>query len=342
MKVVDDIVDDILGIILSDFGESLPSRVALLVNGLGATPPMELAIALRHSLYNLTQRGLKVERAWCGNFMTALEMPGFSLSLLPVDDERRAMLDGLVGAVGWVGNGLIRYPPAMAEGEALEPVQQVAAEDGPLSDRLRAAARAVATALERGEARLGDLDSKAGDGDLGASMVRGAAAIRELADVSYATPSRFLADLGTSVRRAIAGSSGPFYATGLVRAASHLQGLDEPEEVDWLRAFAAAIEAISELGGAKRGDRTMLDALYPALDAWANSASAQHAHPAAFTAAALAASGGAELTANMTPRVGRASYMGERALGFPDGGAVAVAIWMGAIDSALQPADCCH
>jgi dihydroxyacetone kinase len=342
MKPADEIVDDVLSTILSDFGEASPSNVALLVNGLGATPQMELAIALRHSLFNLTQRGLKVERAWCGNFMTALEMPGFSLSLLPVDKARLELLDAQVDAAGWAGNGLIRYPFAVAEGEAVEAVSQVDVQDGPLSDKLRTAARSIADALEQAEAELSDLDGKAGDGDLGASMVRGAAAIRELADASYATPSRFLADLGTSVRRAIAGSSGPFYATGLVRAATHLQGIDDPEEVDWLKAFAAAIQAISDLGGAKRGDRTMLDALYPALDAWANAASAPHSPVAAFAAAASASTKGAEQSANLTPRVGRASYLGERALGFPDGGATAVAIWMNAIERSLQSSDCCH
>jgi dihydroxyacetone kinase len=342
MKAVDEIVDDVLETILSDFGETLPSRFALLVNGLGATPQMELAIALRHSLFNLTRRELKVERAWCGNFMTALEMPGFSLSLLPVDNERLELLDGRADAAGWVGNGLIRYPFDLADGEAVEAVAQVDTQDGPLSDKLRVAAQAIADALDHAETELSDLDGKAGDGDLGASMVRGAAAIRDLADASYATPSRFLADLGTAVRRAIAGSSGPFYATGLVRAAAHLQGIDDPEEVDWLKAFAAAIQAISDLGGAKRGDRTMLDALYPALDAWANAASAPHSPAAAFAAAASASTKGAELSADLTPRVGRASYLGARALGFPDGGATAVAIWMNAIERTLHSSDCCH
>jgi ATP-dependent dihydroxyacetone kinase len=325
MKPVDAIVDDILDIILADFGPDLPAGFALLVNGLGATPPMELAIVLRGALSNLAERGLKVGRAWCGNFMTALEMPGFSISLLPLDDERLVLLDSDVSAAGWQGSGALHYPLAVIAAEEVA-AAETAAEDGPVSAQLRSVASAVAAALEAAEAELSDLDSKAGDGDLGASMVRGANAIRELSSASYSTPSRFLTDLGSSVRRAIAGSSGPFYATALVRAARQLQGQDNPAEADWRRAFAAAIEAISELGGAKRGDRTMLDALYPALDAWS----------AGFAAAALAAREGAMATENLKPKVGRASYLGDRALGIPDGGATAVAIWMDAIDKVLH------
>ena len=342
MKAVDDIVDDVLDVILSDFGKVLPVSCALLVNGLGATPQMELAIVLRRCLHFLSERGVKVERAWCGNFMTALEMPGFSLSLLPLDKGRLGMLDAEVDAAGWYSNAAIRYPISVVDGQSAPVAWQSDPPDGPLTGKLRAVAVAVACALDNAAAQLGDLDGKTGDGDLGASMVRGAAAIRGLADASYATPSRFLTDLGTAVRRAIAGSSGPFYATGLLRAAVQLKGIEAPSEADWLRAFGAAIQAIADLGGAKRGDRTMLDALYPALDAWADASSAAHSATEIFAAVALASGEGAKLTANPLPRVGRASYLGPRALGFADGGATAVAIWMKAIAEAIRPANCCH
>jgi dihydroxyacetone kinase len=335
MKPVDAIVDDILDIILADFGPDLPAGFALLVNGLGATPPMELAIVLRGALANLTKRGLKVGRAWCGNFMTALEMPGFSISLLPLDDGRLVLLDSGVSAAGWQGSGALHYPLAVIAAEEVA-VAEAAAGDGPVSAQLRSVASAVAAALEAAEAELSDLDSKAGDGDLGASMVRGANAIRELSAASYSSPSRFLTDLGSAVRRAIAGSSGPFYAAALVRAARHLQGQDNPAEEEWRQAFAAAIEAISELGGAKRGDRTMLDALYPALDTWNAVGSAAYGPTAGFAAAALAARKAAASTENLKPKFGRASYLGDRALGIPDGGATAVAIWISAVSDTLN------
>src|SRR6185437_8761455 len=82
-------------------------RVALLVNGLGGTPPMELSIVARHALAVLRGRGFRVERAWCGNFMTALEMPGCSLSVLAVDDARLERLDAPAGAPAWPGGGRV-------------------------------------------------------------------------------------------------------------------------------------------------------------------------------------------------------------------------------------------
>src|SRR5690606_11045198 len=114
---------------------------------------------------------------------------------------------------------------------------------------------AVAAALEAAEDRLADLDARAGDGDLGASMARGAAAIHALPPESFAAPGRLLADLGNALRRAIAGSSGPFYAAALLRASASLRVLPEPSANEWMAAFEAGIDAISELGGAKPGDR---------------------------------------------------------------------------------------
>ena len=157
-------------------------------------------------------------------------------------------------------------------------------------------------------------------------MARAAEAAKTLPEQSFSSPSRLLADLGDALRRAIGGSSGPFYATALLRAASELDGIAEPTSEQWLAAFAAAVSSIADLGGARPGDRTMLDALTPAVTVWQTNG---------FAAAPPAAEAGAAATAQMHPRLGRASYLGERALGTPDGGAVAVAIWLKALASAL-------
>lgn len=100
----------------------------------------------------------------------------------------------------------------------------------------------------------------------------------------------------------------------------------------WLAALRAAVAGIADLGGAGPGDRTMLDALYPALDAFARSAGTNPTDlPAAARAAAEAAAAGAAATAGLAPRRGRSSYIGDRALGHPDPGAVAVATWLRAL-----------
>ena len=323
----DALVDTLLESILDDLGAGAGTPVALLVNGLGGTPDMELAIVMRRALASLRARELTVERAFMGDFMTALEMPGFSLSVLPVDEERLRLLDGPTGAPAWPRAAPLSAPRRIVRNGAAAAASADEAAEGPQSQLMRHLVGAVADRLSAAEAQLTDLDARAGDGDLGASLARGADALRALPDASYSTPSALLHAMGGAVRRAIGGSSGPFYATGLVRAGASLRGLEAPDEADWQNALAAAIEAISELGGAKPGERTMLDALVPALAAWRD---------AGFAAAAEAAAEGAAATAEMRPLQGRASYLSERALGVPDGGAVAVSIWLGAIADGLS------
>lgn len=329
IKPADAIVADLLAAILTAMPVSAGDTVALLVNGLGGTAPMELAIVARAALSQLRAHGIVVSRAWAGNFMTAMEMPGVSLSVLKLDPTRDALLAAPSSALAWPGPGaVIADRRIIATPRQAEPV---AAAPGPLTGRLQTAVAAIVASLIAAEAHLTDLDARAGDGDLGASMMRGAKAISTLGPDSYANPARLLADIGNALRRAIAGSSGPFYATALLRAAAMLREHPEPAPAQWQAALAASIVAISDLGGAKPGDRTMLDALQPALIAWQQTGS--------FAAAASAAQAGAASTAEMFPTHGRASYLGQRALGIPDGGAVAVTVWLRAIEAALSRSD---
>jgi dihydroxyacetone kinase len=136
--------------------------------------------------------------------------------------------------------------------------------------------------------------------------------------------------MGNALRRSIGGSSGPFYATALLRAARHLAER-APDATAWAEAFDAAVDAVAELGGARPGDRTMLDALRPAADAFARALKAGKSPTDAWAECVREAEQGAEATARMQPRLGRASYLGERALGVPDAGAAAVVVWLKAL-----------
>ncbi|NOG70640.1 dihydroxyacetone kinase family protein [Roseicella sp. DB1501] len=327
MRPADALVEEILETILADRGFGAGSRVALLVNGLGGTPPMELAVVARRALAVLRGRGLMVERAWAGNLLTALEMPGISLTVMQVDAARLARLDAPTAAPAWPGSGRIpaeRQVVRAATAEAAPPASGRPGLDGAV---VRRAALAAAAALERAEPRLTELDSAAGDGDLGLSMTRGAAAIRALPDGAWRDARGALTAMGEALRRAIAGSSGPFYATALLRAARSLPE-GAPQPADWARALEAAVAAIAELGGAKPGDRTMLDALQPAAAAFAKGLAAGQAPQPAWAAAVQAAQDGAAATAQMRPRLGRASYLGDRAIGTPDAGAAAIVTWL--------------
>ncbi|QCI64779.1 dihydroxyacetone kinase family protein [Phreatobacter stygius] len=327
LEAADALVDTMLEIILKDQGLGDGDRVALLVNGLGGTPPMELAIVARRALTVLRGRGIRVERAWSGNFLTAIEMPGCSLSLLEVDDDSLSLLDAPAAAPAWPGGGRIAVPKVLPGPAAVADPAAAGIADLQVRGRLFK----VAAALEAAEERLTTLDSAAGDGDLGISMLRGAEALRALPDGAFSDPATALTALAGALRRAIAGSSGPFYAVALMRAARVLDSGAGAEAEAYAAAFRAGVDAITELGGAKPGDRTMLDALVPGAEAFEAAARDGRPLTEAWRAAVEAADKGFQATAGMRPRLGRAAYLGDRAIGTPDAGAAAATVWMRAL-----------
>jgi len=331
-----DTAEALCGLILEQMHADRPlssgQPLALLVNGLGATPPMELAIVARTAIHLLQARGLTVTRVWCGTLLSALDMPGFSLSILPLDDELIALLDAPTTAAAWPGGGRLN-PVPVAPRITLTPEPPTAAPARPSAAGMTVhqAARRAAQALISAQAQLTELDALAGDGDLGISMTRGAQAVLALPEADFATPEQGLSAIAHALRRAIAGSSGPFYATALLRAARELAAIQLPSSTDWANAFNAAVQAVAELGGAAAGDRTMLDALIPASRHLAEGVAQQLPAGVLLENIANAADTGAQATTDMFPRMGRASYLGQRAVGHPDGGAVAVAIWLRAL-----------
>jgi dihydroxyacetone kinase len=319
LRPADALVDELVDTICADRGISSGSRVAVLVNGTGATPPMELSILLRRTLEHLEERGITVARAWAGTFLSSIDMAGASVAVMALDDERLALLDAPARSAAWPsGSGVVAGgAPTVPAPET--PAAEVAAPSGvagPDAARMRALLEAVCAAVRDAEPRLTELDAATGDGDLGTSLDRGASAVREALD-SYALddPVATLQGVAATLRRAIGGTSGPLYATGLLHAAEHLAGGGS-----WSTALRAAAEGVSDLGGARPGDRTMLDALAPAADALADGGSVADA--------VAAARSGAEATETMAPRRGRSSYLGDRVHGHRDAGAEGVVVWL--------------
>ncbi len=316
--------------IFDDRGLKAGDRAVLLVNNLGATPSMEMAIVAGEAARAARARGLRVERMWTGTFLTALDMAGFSLSALAVDDELLGYLDTPTSASAW--------PTSAAPTEVAPSVTVAARADEAVSGtgepdpRLVLAIEAAARALIADEARLTTLDQAVGDGDLGLNLARGAEAI--LAEIDgYRALGRpaMLRRLSATVRRTVGGTSGALYAVGLMRAAAVAEKSMTGTAL-WGEALAAAAAAISQLGDARIGDRTMLDALLPAAEALASADGDPHS---ALTAAVEAATAGTAGTAATASRRGRSSYLGDRAVGHPDPGAEAVVVWLTAIGRAL-------
>ena len=328
----DTLVDRLLDAILGRF-PAKPGRVALLVNGLGGTTNMELAIVARRALARLASSGIAVERAYAGTFLSALEMAGVSLSILELDDHRLARLDAETAAPAWPNAApRSRVEPEPTPPVTARPISRPEPPRTPSGRTLGVGLRKVAEALIAESSRLNDLDQAVGDGDIGVSLARGARAMLEaIPMLPLDDPAATLNALGALLQRSLGGTSGPLYAMALLRASARLR--EAPD--DWPAAFRAGCQGIAELGGAKPGDRTMLDALVPATDALASTLQAGRPPAQALAEAVAAAESGAKATASMNPRKGRSSYLGDRALGHPDPGAEAVAVWLRAIAGVL-------
>ena len=328
LEPADALVDRLLGAILGRFAAK-PDRVALLVNGLGGTTTMELAIVARRAVARLRDAGIVVERAYAGTFLSALEMAGASLSVLELDDARLARLDAATDAPAWPNAA----PRSRVEPESVDetPVADASPSTPPSTEAGRAIGRAlrrVAEVLIAESPRLNELDQAVGDGDIGVSLARGARSMLDaLPGLPLDDPSATLHALSVLLQRSLGGTSGPLYAMGLLRASIRLK--DAPS--DWAGALRDAAAGIMKLGGAQAGDRTMLDALVPAAGELAGSLASGRTPSEALAAAAEMAQVGADATASMPPRKGRSSYLGDRAIGHPDPGAVAVALWLRAI-----------
>ncbi|MFI8849648.1 dihydroxyacetone kinase subunit DhaL [Streptomyces sp. 891-h] len=188
---------------------------------------------------------------------------------------------------------------------------------------------ATADAVTREADRLTELDSAIGDADHGENMRRGFEAARaELGEEIPATPGAVLMTVGRKLVSTVGGASGPLYGTLLRRTGKALGSGERVSREELAGALRAGVEAVAQLGGAAAGDKTMLDALFPAVEAMADSGGKD------FEAARAAAERGAEETVPLQARKGRASYLGERSIGHQDPGATSAALLMAALAAA--------
>ncbi|MFE6479094.1 dihydroxyacetone kinase subunit DhaL [Streptomyces rochei] len=184
----------------------------------------------------------------------------------------------------------------------------------------------AATALVDREAeRLTALDSPIGDADHGSNLQRGFTAVAAtLEKEPPGTPGAVLTLAGRQLISTVGGASGPLYGTLLRRTGKALGDAAEVSAEQLAEALRTGVDAVRALGGAQPGDKTMVDALVPAVDALAES----------FAAARTAADEGARATTPLQARKGRASYLGERSIGHQDPGATSAALLFAALEEA--------
>lgn len=190
-----------------------------------------------------------------------------------------------------------------------------------------AAVRVIADTAVRNEQYFCDLDAVAGDGDFGYSLARGFESVLENWDaIDSSSPSSFLRGVATALANRLGGTSGPIWGTGFMRAGAAVKDRTELGLQDAHAMIDAAIGGIERRGGATLGDKTLLDALYPVRDELASATTRSDAPSEVAAAVAAAARRGSEHTKELKASRGRASYVGERSIGYEDPGAVAVAV----------------
>jgi dihydroxyacetone kinase-like protein len=200
------------------------------------------------------------------------------------------------------------------------------------------AVRAAAAVLAEHRAELIELDRAIGDGDHGENMNRGFTAIVSALDSAVPdTPGAVLKLVATTLIAKVGGAAGPLYGTAFLRASTAIGSVSELDTAAVTTGLRAALEGVQARGKAVEGDKTMVDALIPAVAAAEQAAGTEGADIAAvLTAAADAAGKGAESTVDLVARKGRASYLGARSAGHLDPGARSTALLLGALARAAR------
>jgi dihydroxyacetone kinase-like protein len=205
--------------------------------------------------------------------------------------------------------------------------------DGLIRRWVRAAAGELASKRDF----LTQLDAAIGDADHGINMDRGfGAAVIDLDAATDLSPGELLARVGTTLVYRVGGAAGPLYGSMFREAGA---GLSQAETFDaemLLKALRSGLDAIQRLGAAEVGDKTIVDAYLPALQALERDLRAGASLPAAARKAAAAAHEGARETVPMQARKGRASYLGARSIGHQDPGATSTALLFAALASVVN------
>ena len=194
----------------------------------------------------------------------------------------------------------------------------------------------AAASLHEQRDYLTQLDAAIGDADHGANMDRGFTAVLEKLDgLGDDSPGKLLTAAGSTLVSTVGGASGPLWGTALRRAGKSLGAADTFDESELAGALEAALAGVVELGAASEGDKTMVDALAPAVRTFRSELERGTALVAALAAARAAGEDGMRATTPLQAAKGRASYLGERSIGHQDPGATSTALILAALAEAV-------
>ena len=360
-------LDKILGTDATGSGARLVmqqgSEVALMINNLGGTSELEMAVVAKVVIEGIVQRGFSVARCYVGSFMTSLEMAGVSISIHHLCSENGSdwsssygssaldLLDMTTTAPSWKKSHIVNYEKyqqdltisAASASVISPPVPPLPDDDARVCPAVTIPLlKALCNAIIEIEPELTRYDAICGDGDCGMVMKQGAQCILgEIAlyeagssdsRLSHHDCATICNTLGQLISESMGGTSGAVIEIMLRAMAANLakhRHSQPASELYWVNALQAGLEAMIKYGGAQVGMRTMLDALVPAVAVWTESTSnspvSVDVHSTSI-ACAEAAHIGMLSTKSMKAGAGRANYImdGEKMEGIPDPGAYAV------------------
>lgn len=343
MQPADRLVDKMYNQIMDEAGLEAGDEVCALVNGLGATSVTELAIAFRRLKQLLDSEGILIYDADINNYCTSQQMGGFSVTLFKLDDELKKYYDMPCYSPFYSKSRLrpancnYTRKNAAKENPAVNPASEKpphlyipANRSGKAEDLDALSVRDmmihVADRLIEAKAYLSELDSVIGDGDHGICMASGMQKVKsrlmEMTDGD--TVYQVFKITGKTMLITMGGASGVLFGNMFLAAAEELKEKDRITVRDFAAMERRALMTVQKRGGAQKGDKTMIDALYPAVKAL--EANVHKSLPEALRKAEEAAEQGMLNTKNMIARFGRGKFLVNRALGCQDAGATT--IWL--------------
>lgn len=335
-------------------------RVAVLINGFGATPLMELYLLIASVTRELAGIGITIARTFVGNYMTSIDMSGASISLLKLDEELEELLNAPSSTPAFIVDGPV------PQVEFYEPYDDSSMEqkgnfnvETPESygvigstftlENMKYIVDVMSDSIIRNEVPFCELDAHAGDGDFGMSVAKGFRQLKKewnhIKSINYDIGT-FLNECSLIIMEHCGGASGPIWGSAFRSAARQVSGKQSLTLEDFAGMLNAAVMGIQATGersfgrGAVIGDKTLMDALIPCAEAWNQCAQQNKDFREAFQLGTQAAVSGAESTKAIVARMGRAGTVGERSIGYPDAGAHALGVIFTAItDSLTWPAE---
>ena len=184
----------------------------------------------------------------------------------------------------------------------------------------------MAERIVENRAYLSEIDGKIGDGDHGVNMAKGFAMAADRLKGKDVALAEALDTLGTVLMTEIGGSMGPLYGVMFTEFAEKIEGVEAIDAATYSTMLHAGLAGIQAIGSAKVGDKTLLDTLVPAVEAFDTATAEGRSFAEALDALVAAAETGRDSTINLVARIGRASRLGERSLGVLDAGATSCAI----------------